>query len=99
MGRALLSVVPSISGAGADAYLSSRPLRWRMPCSSRAVWGPCSFCPFSISFSSCSMDCEENRTGKWKWERRVVSVRQRVWDSGRRWVLRGKKGWECSQQS
>lgn len=86
------------SEAGPDTYLSTMPLCWRILCSSRAVWGPCSFCPFSISFSSCSMDCEKNRTGRWKWEKGVVSVRWRDWGSGRRWVLRGKK-WECSQQS
>lgn len=63
---------PFPSGAGADTYLSTRSLCWRMLCSSRAVRGPCSFCPFSISFSSCSMDCKENRTGGWKWERRAV---------------------------
>lgn len=52
----------------ANTHLSTRPLCWRMLCSSRAVWGPCSFCPFSISFSSCSMDCVKRvpREGKWE---------------------------------
>lgn len=80
-------MVPSTSGAVADTYLSSMPFCRRMLCSSRAVWGPCSFCPFSISFSSCSMDCEENRTGGWKWERRIVSVRLRVGGSDERWKV------------
>lgn len=37
-------------------YLSTRFLCSRMRCTSAAVAGPCSFWPFSISFSSCSMD-------------------------------------------
>lgn len=94
--RALLAVVPFPSVAGADTYLSTRPLCWRMLCSSRAVGGPCSFCPFSISFSSCSMGCEENRTGRWKWERRVVCE---VESLGLRWELGSWRKERLKQQS
>ena len=37
-------------------HFSTTFLLLRMRCSSADVWGPCSFCPFNISFSSCSID-------------------------------------------
>lgn len=56
-------VFPASANGGSAArwawcatYLSTRFLCSRMRCTSAAVAGPCSFWPFSISFSSCSMD-------------------------------------------
>lgn len=39
-----------------STHFSTTFLLFRMRCSSADVWGPCSFCPFNISFSSCSID-------------------------------------------
>ncbi len=59
--RFLLTGVPRNSAIGVVlycclTYLSSRFLCLRMRWTSAAVAGPCSFWPFSISFSSSSMD-------------------------------------------
>lgn len=47
---------PNKADRDSSTHFSTTFLLLRIRCSSADVWGPCSFCPFSISFSSCSMD-------------------------------------------
>lgn len=50
---------------GSKSYLSTMFLCLRMWFTSAAVAGPWSFCPFSISFSSSSID--------WRWQEHIMS--------------------------